>query len=69
MRVEDTGAGFGSATADSTRGSGVGLSNVRRRLELCYGPTAQLEIHSSPSGSTVGFRIPLAANQPQAGAA
>ena len=69
VRVEDTGAGFGSATADSTRGSGVGLSNVRRRLELCYGPTAQLEIHSSPSGSTVGFRIPLAANQPQAGAA
>ena len=66
VRVEDTGAGFSPTSQDSTRGAGVGLQNVRRRLVLCYGPESELEIASSPAGSSVGFRIPA---QVQVGAA
>ncbi|MEP7362177.1 MAG: histidine kinase [Acidobacteriota bacterium] len=66
VRVEDTGSGFSAGSPDSTRGAGVGLPNVRRRLELCYGPGAQLQIETSARGSSVGFRIPA---QVQAGAA
>ncbi|HZO52817.1 MAG TPA: histidine kinase [Bryobacteraceae bacterium] len=66
VRVEDTGSGFSPSSQDSTRGAGVGLQNVRRRLALCYGPEAELEIASSGEGTSVGFRIPA---QVQVGAA
>ena len=66
VRVEDTGGGFTTESRDSTRGAGVGLQNVRRRLALCYGPDAELEIATSPEGTSVGFRI---TTQAQVGAA
>jgi LytS/YehU family sensor histidine kinase len=38
----------------------VGLANVRRRLNLSYGPAAMLVVSSSEFGSTVSFSIPAA---------
>lgn len=54
IRVEDNGGGFDSAKPTG----GVGLANVRRRLELCYGAAAgQLRIESSEAGSSVEFVV------------
>jgi hypothetical protein len=54
IRVEDNGAGFDTGKP----AGGVGLANVRRRLELCYGAAAgQLRIESSPAGSSVEFVV------------
>jgi len=55
VAVSDTGAGFQA----SNEKSGVGLENVTRRLQLCYGPDAQLHIESSPEGCQVWFTIPV----------
>jgi hypothetical protein len=55
VAVLDTGAGFHTAEQ-----SGVGLENVRRRLELCYGPGAELEIACGPAGTSVRFVVPMA---------
>lgn len=56
VRVHDTGPGFsGSAGVKSREHAGVGLANVARRLQLCYGPAATLEISSSAGDTTVGF--------------
>ena len=57
VRVEDNGPGF----EGPERSGGVGLANVRRRLELCYGAAAgRLVIVSSPAGSSVEFVVPIA---------
>jgi hypothetical protein len=55
LRVEDTGPGFGGSRAT---GQGVGLQNVRKRLRLCYGAEADLEIESAPGATRVEFRVP-----------
>ena len=60
IRVSDTGGGF--SVTDSKR-AGVGLDNVLRRLRLCYGAGAGLEIRSNERGANVSFRVPLAAQQ------
>jgi two-component system, LytTR family, sensor kinase len=57
--VSDTGAGF-PARHGSLK-SGVGLENVIRRLQLCYGPEAQFDIRSDTRGSAVSFTIPAPA--------
>lgn len=61
IRVCDTGSGFEQTPAPG--GTGVGLENVVRRLRLCYGPDAELEIQSSGSGSSVGFHVPIPQTQ------
>jgi len=38
--------------------AGVGLENVTRRLQLCYGSEAKVTIRSDANGSTVSFFIP-----------
>ncbi len=58
ISVRDTGAGFPSNHGSK---SGVGLENVVRRLQLCYGAEARLEIHSDAKGSSVSFTIPASA--------
>jgi two-component system LytT family sensor kinase len=41
------------------RPSGIGLSNVRRRLTLCYGDESRFEAHSADGVTRVGFKVPL----------
>jgi two-component system LytT family sensor kinase len=40
--------------------SGIGLTNVRRRLELCYGADARFEIRADNGVTTVAFVLPVA---------
>jgi signal transduction histidine kinase len=53
--VRDTGRGFDSRPNSKP---GVGLDNVQRRLKLCYGSDAQLQILSDAQGTAVSFAIP-----------
>jgi len=56
MTVADTGLGFGKA---ATAGTGVGLANIRERLQLLYGPKATLTVaQNSPSGTRVTITVP-----------
>lgn len=59
VAVSDSGGGFRKSGRE-----GVGLENVERRLELCYGGKARLEIQSSASGSEVAITIPEHAAKP-----
>ncbi|MEO8278142.1 MAG: sensor histidine kinase [Ideonella sp.] len=49
VTVTDTGLGFGKA---ATAGTGIGLSNIRERLQLLYGNKAALRITENPGGGT-----------------
>lgn len=62
ISVENSGSGKPTVNA----GAGVGLQNVRRRLEICYGPASRLELSVAPDAATVEFRIPLAKAVPAA---
>ena len=60
VRVEDNGPGFAKRDQARADGGGVGLANVRRRLELCYGTEAgRLSIDTSARGSVVEFTVPV----------
>jgi two-component system, LytTR family, sensor kinase len=58
VSVEDTGPGMREPSSSGS-GAKVGLANVSRRLELCYGPSTSLKISSSSSGTKVEFIVPL----------
>jgi two-component system LytT family sensor kinase len=60
ISVRDSGPGFSKTHLRA----GVGLENVERRLELCYGGEARLTIESSASGTEVRVRIPAASAKP-----
>jgi signal transduction histidine kinase len=49
VTVADTGVGFGKA---ATSGTGVGLANVRERLQLLYGNKASLSVREHDGGGT-----------------
>lgn len=55
LSVSDNGAGPGK-----TQGTGVGLANTRRRLEVVYGGDARLETMVHDGGFIAIIRIPLA---------
>jgi signal transduction histidine kinase len=56
VSVADTGLGFGKA---ATAGTGVGLANVRERLQLLYGNRAQLAVtENAAGGTTVTITVP-----------
>jgi two-component system, LytTR family, sensor kinase len=60
IAVNDTGYGSTVQKPSSRRsGAGVGLANVRRRLQLCFGPHADLVMDSTPAGTRVQFSVPL----------
>ncbi len=52
--VENSGSG---SPVEST-GPGVGLQNVRRRLEICYGPDAGLRLDPGPQKTSAELSIP-----------
>lgn len=54
VTVENSGA----PREPASPGAGVGLQNVRRRLEICYGPAAGLRIAFLPETTVVELRIP-----------
>jgi signal transduction histidine kinase len=63
VSVADTGLGFGRA---ATAGTGVGLANIRERLQLLYGRKASLTVAENPGGGTlVTITVPY---KPVAGA-
>ncbi len=49
VTVADTGLGFGKA---ATAGTGIGLNNIRERLQLLYGNKASLTVAENPGGGT-----------------
>jgi hypothetical protein len=54
--VADTGLGFGKA---ATAGTGVGLANIRERLQLLYGGQASVVVsENQPSGTVVTIAVP-----------
>jgi LytS/YehU family sensor histidine kinase len=62
IRVSDTGRGFQPATGKAPvgeGGAGVGLANVEKRLQLCYGQDAAFTIRSSGGGTCVEFSVPI----------
>ena len=56
MRIEDSGRGTAAAAKGAT--TGVGLNNVSKRLELCFGPAAHLNSEFREEGSVVEVRVP-----------
>jgi sensor histidine kinase YesM len=64
--VADTGLGFGKA---ATAGTGVGLANIRERLQLLYGGTASVTVaENQPSGTVVSIAVPYRTVTPGAAA-
>ena len=56
VTVADTGLGFGRA---ATAGTGVGLANIRERLQLLYGQRAGVTVsENQPSGTVVTITVP-----------
>jgi len=59
VTVADTGLGFGKA---ATAGTGIGLANIRERLQLLYGNKASVIVgENTPSGTTVTITVPYQA--------
>jgi hypothetical protein len=59
--VEDSGNGGMANTAPSRpAGAGVGLANVTRRLQLCFGPDAGVHMQQGAFGTRVQFSVPVA---------
>jgi two-component system LytT family sensor kinase len=66
--VEDDGVGImpgraaavGAITAESHSGNGIGMKNVRERLEVLYGGAARFEVESRPGrGTRVTLEMPM----------
>ena len=59
VTVADTGLGFGKA---ATAGTGIGLANIRERLQLLYGNKASMVVaENPPSGTLVTLTVPYQA--------
>jgi two-component system LytT family sensor kinase len=61
IEVADDGVGITAGTSTSVRrtGAGIGMKNVRERLEVLYGPQARFTVVSNPGrGTLVAIEIP-----------
>lgn len=59
VTVADDGCGLNTNKAD-TKGTGIGLNNVRERLQLGYGGKASFELVANfPSGVAATIRLPI----------
>ena len=57
--VEDSGPGpMSHAGLPRQTGAGVGLANVTRRLQLCFGPDAGVNMQQGAFGTRVQFSVP-----------
>lgn len=64
VSVSDSGLGFGVAGLD---GGGVGLSNIRERLQALFGPAGHLSLEANvPSGTIATVQVPYRAAAPAA---
>jgi LytS/YehU family sensor histidine kinase len=60
IAVEDSGAGpLPDAVRAASKGAGVGLTNVTRRLQLCFGPGVGVSMRQSDFGTYVQFSVPV----------
>jgi len=60
ITVEDSGPGPRPTDAgECPAGAGVGLANVTRRLQLCFGPDAGVNMVQGDFGTRVEFSVPL----------
>lgn len=60
LTVEDNGVGLAGTTA----GSGIGLKNIRERLQLLYSDAASISLHVNAAGGvTAKLSLPLQATQ------
>ena len=50
----------GSALPTDAAGTGTGLQNVRRRLEICYGSASTLNLTITPERASAELEIPCA---------
>jgi sensor histidine kinase YesM len=61
VRVADTGQGFSQSSASG--GSGIGLANIRERLQSAYGGRATLTLSANtPSGVIAEIELPVEQN-------
>ena len=61
VSVEDSGTDARQTpAAGGTKGAGVGLANVTRRLQLCFGPDAGVNMEHGVFGTRVEFTVPFA---------
>ena len=64
VTIADTGLGFGKA---ETAGTGIGLANIRERLQLLFGNRASMTVsENTPTGTIVTLTVPYLA-QPRDG--
>jgi len=59
IAVRITNSGEWNSRGDADSDKGIGLVNVRRRLVLCYGEEADVEVSVANGATTVGFAIPV----------
>jgi LytS/YehU family sensor histidine kinase len=60
LTVADTGAGLGTQGAAAVMNRGVGLANIRGRLEQLYGAEQEFAIANCPAGGVeVTLRFPF----------
>lgn len=69
LKAEDDGPGFSPSRLEEVRsmtykgkGNGIGLNNIRNRLNLIYGPAAEMSIDSRKGCTVITIKIPETLN-------